>query len=139
MNSDVSSTVDATSFATAPAPEQRVLVVEDQELLASLVEELLTTAGYRVVKLGRIEAALDLVRDRSCIDVAVLDINLNGVEVFPLAMRLRELGIPFMFCSGYGRQGLPPEFAGCVVVQKPYLPQELTRALAQCLSGTGAG
>ena len=118
----------------ASTPARCVLVVEDEMFLATLIEEVLVMAGYRVIKAARVDAALDLVLDGAEFDAAVLDINLNGVEVFPVAARLRESGVPFVFASGYGRQGLPSEFADSAVVQKPYLPDALTTALAQCLA-----
>jgi CheY-like chemotaxis protein len=130
-------TIDPTLAATArpgSGATRCVLVVEDEVFLATLIEELLITAGYRVVKASRVDAALDLLRGGASFDAALLDINLNGVEVFPIAARLRALGVPFVFASGYGRQGLPPAFADSVVVQKPYLPEAITAALAHSLA-----
>jgi CheY-like chemotaxis protein len=118
----------------AAGPARCVLVVEDEPFLATLIEEVLVSAGYRVLKAARVESALQLVRGGASIDVALLDININGVEVYPLASALRELGVPFVFASGYGRQGLPAEFGDCPVVQKPYLPDSITAAVARSLA-----
>ena len=123
----------------APEPSsRRVLVVEDETFLASLIEDILVNAGYRVLKAGRVDAALKMVESGTSIDAALLDINVNGVEVFPLAAALRERGVPFVFASGYGREGLPPAFTDCLVVQKPYLPDSLTAALARSMSAPAA-
>lgn len=111
-----------------------VLVVEDEMFVAMLVEDILSNAGYRVVKAARVDKALDLVAGDAAFDVALLDINLNGVEVFPVASRLRELGVPFVFASGYGREGLPPDFSDSPVLQKPYLPEALKAAVAALLA-----
>ena len=112
------------------APAQCVLVVEDEMFVAMLVEDILLNAGYRVLKAARVDKALDLIKADGTIDAALLDINLNGVEVFPVALKLRELGVPFVFASGYGRDGLPPDFNECPVLQKPYLPEALKAAVA---------
>ena len=61
-----------------------VMVVEDEMFVAMLVEDILSNAGYRVIKASRVDSALDLVAGNDAIDVALLDINLNGVEVLSL-------------------------------------------------------
>jgi len=111
-----------------------VLVVEDQAFLATLIEGILVAAGYRVLKAGRVDTALQIVSSGATIDAALLDIDVNGIEVYPVANRLRALGVPFVFASGYGREALPAEFTEFPVVQKPYLPEALTAALARSLS-----
>ena len=63
------------------------------------------------------------------IDAAVLDVNLGGETVFPLAERLAEAGIPFIFASAHGTKGLPKEFADRPVVAKPYLPAGIAAAV----------
>ena len=124
--------------ALSPAPATpRVLVVEDESFLATLIEDILLAAGYRVIKAARVDAALEIVRDTE-LHAALLDINLNGVEVFPVAAELRKRGVPFVFASGYGREGLPADFADSLVVQKPYLPDGITAALASSLGRASA-
>ncbi len=119
--------------ATTAAAQRCVLVVEDEPFLAQLIDDALTTAGYRVLKASRMDTALAVVAGGQAIDAALLDVDLNGVEVFPLALKLRDLGVPFVFASGYGREALPPAFANFPVVQKPYLPDSLKLALARSL------
>ena len=114
-----------------------VLVVEDEAFLATLLEDVLVSAGYRVLLAARVDSALQIVLSGASIDAALLDIDVNGIEVFPVADRLREKGVPFVFASGYGREGLPSEFADCAVVQKPYLPDSITAALSRSLEVGG--
>jgi CheY-like chemotaxis protein len=62
--------------------------------------------------------------------MAILDVHLNGRDVFPLADRLAERRLPFVFATGYGARGIPERHAGRPVLQKPFLPADLGRALA---------
>lgn len=98
--------------------------------LASMIQYILGHAGYRVLHAARVDSAMEIVRSGASIDAALIDINLNGLEVFPVAAALRERGVPFVFASGYGRNGLPPEFFDYPIVQKPYLPESITSAVA---------
>ena len=66
-------------------------------------------------------------------EVALLDVSLNGKQVFPVAEFLSERGIPFAFASGYGRSGLPERFCNRPVVPKPFLIEELSAALESAL------
>ncbi len=109
-----------------------VLIVEDEMVLALMLEGILQEAGYRVVKAARLLAALELVGAER-IDAAILDINLAGTPVFPVADALRLRGIPFLFVSGYGDDGLPVEYRDCVMLQKPYGVERLQRELATLL------
>ncbi len=110
----------------------RVLIVEDEMHLAMMLEDVLGHAGYRVLKAARLPAALQLA-DRERIDAAILDINLAGMPVFPLADALRERGIPFLFASGYGAAGLPADYCGHPILQKPFTIEPLLRLLARLL------
>jgi len=114
-------------------PTRCVMVVEDEMFVAMLVEDILSNAGYRVIKAARVDKALQMAAGDDPIDAALLDINLNGVEVFPVAIKLREMGVPFVFASGYGREGLPSDFSDAPVLQKPYLPDALRDAVAALL------
>ena len=69
-------------------------------------------------------------------DVAILDVNIGGAKVFPAAQILRERGVPILFATGYGRDGLPPEWQGHAVIAKPYSQADIARALDGLL---GAG
>jgi two-component system, response regulator PdtaR len=107
----------------------RILVVEDEFLLACALEENLRANGAVVVgpycNLAQASAALL----HESIDLAVLDINLNGAMVYPLAEELAARGIPFLFLTGYGTLDLPAEFRSLPRVSKPYDAASLTAAI----------
>lgn len=104
----------------------RVLVVEDEMTIALLIEDMLSDLGHEVVSLAmRLPQALKLA-ETTDIDFAILDINLDGRMSFPVAERLRDRGIPFVFASGYGSAGLEEPWRGTVaVMRKPFELKEL--------------
>ncbi len=108
---------------------RRVLVVEDEVMVAMYVEDLLTELGFEVVAMATgLDQALPLARGAE-FDFAVLDINLAGEASFPVADVLRERGIPFLFASGYGSKGLIEAYRTATRIQKPFLSQDLARAI----------
>jgi CheY-like chemotaxis protein len=72
--------------------------------------------------------------ERGGFDAAILDLNVAGQKVFPVAEQLAARGVPFLFASGYGASGVTPEFAARPVVAKPYQIDELSSALGRALS-----
>lgn len=109
---------------------RRVLVVEDEALIAMYVENVISTFGYSVAGVvTSVDEALAFI-EKHAIDAAVLDINLNGNLVFPFCDALLRRGIPFVFASSYGEGGIPARYRVGPVVQKPFAPSELHRALA---------
>lgn len=115
---------------------KRLLVVEDEAFIALMLEQLLEGFGCNVVGVaGTLSRGLALVDDESLpIDGAVLDINLGGEKVFPVAERLIARGVPFIFCTGYGADGLPVAFAGVPTIAKPYLEETLRKMLVSRFS-----
>jgi len=113
-----------------------VLVVEDEMCLAMMLQDLLEDAGYRVIKAARVPAALSMAEGEA-IDAAILDVNVAGREVFPVADELRRRGVPFMFASGYGDRGVPGEFREYPMLQKPYDPGALGTMLKNVLASPG--
>ena len=116
-----------------------ILMVEDEMNLAMMLEDILEDAGYRVLKAGRLPQALEIVAqsgldEANRIDVAILDINLAGVQVFPLAEILRARGVPFVFTSGYGRDGIPEDYRDSAVLQKPYGADSILSTLQRMLA-----
>jgi CheY-like chemotaxis protein len=115
---------------------RRMLIVEDEALIAMYVEDVVSRFGYSVAGVvNNVEEALAFIETHE-IDVAVLDINLRGKLVFPFADALMKRDIPFVFASSYGEGGIPARYrVGPVpVVQKPFAPVELGRALAKRIS-----
>lgn len=109
-----------------------ILIVEDELLPATLVEIAVMDAGHVAHKASRLSKAMALAAAEP-FDAAVLDVNLSGEYVFPLAELLRERAVPFLFASSYGRAGVPREYQDCAVLQKPYGLDEFDRALRALL------
>lgn len=97
----------------------RIFLVEDEALLAMALAEDLVDAGYKIVgPVGRIEKAMTMAREAH-IDLALLDANLHGKSVYPVADILIERGVPFAFLTGYATRDIPERFLNCVCLQKP--------------------
>lgn len=104
-------------------------------MVAMLMEDLLEELGHQVTgSAAHLSEGLTLARTGE-FDFAVLDINLGGASSGEIAEVLAQRGIPFMFASGYGRTGLPPERLEAVVIQKPFDVPTLSAALDQLLGG----
>ena len=107
----------------------RVLVVEDEMMVSMLIEDMLSDLGCKVVgPASRLEEAIALVESHE-LDCAVLDVNLGGQPIFPLADILRAKGAPFAFATGYGDAGLRDVDKGAPVLQKPFRESDLARVL----------
>jgi CheY-like chemotaxis protein len=115
----------------------RILVVEDEMLVAMNIEDMLLELGHEVAGLAsRLGPALALARE-SRFDAAMLDVNLAGEPSFPVADLLIERGIPFLFATGYGRQGIDERYRGLPMLQKPFRAEDLGRALTGIVAGSG--
>jgi CheY-like chemotaxis protein len=111
----------------------RILVIEDEMLVAMMIEAVLDEAACRIVgPFGRLSQALKSAQE-DAIDVALLDVNLHGEQVFPVADALAARGIPFVFVTGYGAGGLPLRFKDSPVLTKPYRPAAVLAALTASL------
>jgi DNA-binding response OmpR family regulator len=110
---------------------RRVLVVEDEVLVGMMIEEMLQDLGYEVAALAtHLDQALALAQSEP-FDFALLDINLNGKQSFPVAEVIRERGLPFLFATGYGDRILDAPYTGAPLLQKPFSLEELRRALGR--------
>lgn len=112
-------------------PKLCVLVVEDEALVAMLVEDLLNELGHEV---GAIASRMDdaLVNARTGqYDVAIIDVNLGGQQSYPVADILSERGVPFIFATGYGAGGLDPKYSDVPVLTKPFVVADLENVLTQ--------
>lgn len=110
----------------------RLLVVEDEALVAMLVEDMLTDLGCVVVGVaGSVAKGLAVVgSEEVSFDGAVLDVNLGGEKVFPVADALAARGVPFVFATGYGAAGVAGRYAKAPVIAKPFGLPDLEAALA---------
>lgn len=114
---------------------KRILVVEDEMIVAMLIEDILADAGATVVgPAARVARALDLLAEQDQLDGALLDVNLAGEITTPIAQVLRDRGIPFAFATGYGVAGVPEGFAGQPLLQKPFQEHDLHRVMAEVLA-----
>ena len=107
----------------------RVLVVEDEMLVAMNIEDMLADIGHEVAGLAnRLDAGLEMARD-GAFDLAMLDVNLAGDLSFPIADVLEARGIPYLFATGYGRQGVRDDYGSVPVLQKPFRARDLQAAI----------
>lgn len=108
---------------------RRVLVVEDEAIVALLLEDMLEDIGCALVdSAASIEEALR-VAEKTDAEAAILDVNLGGREIFPVAERLQARGIPLIFATGYGAAGLPERWRAMPVLGKPFVLDDLQAAL----------
>jgi CheY-like chemotaxis protein len=121
--------------ACAPEKCGPVLIVEDEIVVALFLEDALAELGYQVAGVAsRLDEAMARTKAPD-FAAAVLDVHLNGEDVFPLADRLAELQLPFIFATGYGARGIPARHADRPVLQKPFLPTDLAKLLIDVTSG----
>lgn len=110
----------------------KILVVEDEAPIALLLEDILNDFGCEVTPVARIKHALKAIEsDR--FDAAILDVNVSGEQVYPVARALEAKGIPFLFSTGYGRAGVDPYFEKYGVLQKPFDSNQLKKLLRLAL------
>lgn len=119
----------AGSMARNDARRLRVLLVEDEYLVAMLVEDMLNTLGFEVAQIAQNLGAATSAAETGSFDVAVLDVNLDGAFSNPVAEILTRRGIPFVFATGYGRAG-PHEAFAVPSLQKPFDEHDLMGALS---------
>lgn len=123
--------------ATTVAQHRRILIVEDEFLIAIHVADIMADLGFEVVgPVGDIDQALAVINE-SQVDGAILDVNLSGQLVFPVATALAARKIPFILASGYDPSGLPAEWRDRPVMRKPVAERELA-VMAQTLFGNAA-
>nr|WP_152712883.1 response regulator [Microvirga tunisiensis] len=107
----------------------RILVVEDEAAISLLLEDMLLDFGCEVVgPAARLSAALDAVA-REQVDLAILDVNVAGEPIYPVAEALAQRSIPFVFSTGYGSAGIRDAFRDRPVLQKPFAQHDLKQKL----------
>ncbi|GGD03730.1 response regulator [Aquisalinus flavus] len=113
----------------APLDGKKILLVEDEYLIALMAEDMLTTLGAKVVgSVATVEAALTLMKDTE-IDCAVLDVNLKNGTSDAIAAKLAQDGIPYIFATGHGHADNE-----AIVLPKPYTEANLGRAINEALT-----
>jgi CheY-like chemotaxis protein len=109
--------------------QRSILVVEDEPLIAMMLEDFLESLGHSVT--ATCESVSDAMdhAEKGNFDLAILDVNLKGESVWPVAERLRDKQIPFVLATGGHVDPPPPEFANVPVIEKPYTVDRVTPAL----------
>src|SRR3954470_11602529 len=123
----------ATQLQSA-TPAKRVLVVEDELMIRMLLEDMLGELGYTIAaEAARLDEALDAAKNGQ-FDLAILDVNLNGQTIVPVAEALAARGTPFVFATGYGERGLPDAYRDRPTLKKPFQMDGLSRMLESALT-----
>jgi len=110
----------------------RVLLVEDEPIIAMTAEDMLQAIGCTIVGCAQTLAEALAAAGRAGFDVAMLDINLNGEASLPVADYLKSVGTPFIFSTGYGIEGCG-RHSDVPLVTKPYRTADLEQALARAV------
>lgn len=120
------------SQARAAAPK-RIFVVEDDLMIRMLLEGMITDLGHVLAaEAGKMDEALALA-EKVDFDLAILDVNLNGQSITPVAEILTTRGLPFLFATGYGRSGVPEAYRSKLTLQKPFQTEALAQAIDAAL------
>jgi DNA-binding NtrC family response regulator len=122
---------------SSPLSRLRVLVVEDEVMVSWALEDMLADMGYEVLgPAAWVDQALAIVSAET-IDLAILDVNLNGKKSFPVADALIARGVPFVFSTGYNIDGIPDTYMVYPMMQKPYAAATLSVALENLIRAKG--
>lgn len=114
--------------------DRRILIVEDEFIIADLLASELADAGAFIVgPVGTLPKALQTVEGEDDLDAAILDVNLGGEKVFPVADMLTARRIPFVFTTGYDPHAIPSRFARVALCEKSGSPGDVISALARAL------
>jgi CheY-like chemotaxis protein len=113
----------------------RLLVVEDEYLIRMLLEDMLGDLGYDLAAaVGTLAEASELAAHGD-FNAAILDVNLDGQEIFPVADILAKRGLPFVFVTGYGERSLPAPYTDHPALQKPFQAEQLKKVVGDLLAG----
>jgi CheY-like chemotaxis protein len=111
----------------------RVLVVEDEAMIRILVTDMLEELGHTIAaEAGHIDQALELAQSAE-FDLAILDVNIKGKLITPVAEMIRARGRPIIFATGYGADGLPEQFRGLSALQKPFQQEALAAMIDEVM------
>jgi len=112
-----------------------VFLVEDEVMIRMMVADMLEELGYKVAaEAGDIEEAMRLAQSTE-FDLAILDVNVNGKVISPVADVIKAKGRPFIFATGYGSSGLPEQYRDRPALQKPFQLEALSKTIESALRG----
>jgi CheY-like chemotaxis protein len=113
-----------------------VLIVEDEAMIRVLLCEMIEELGHAIAgQAARVDEALALVNSPLAFDLAILDVNLDGMTVEPIAAAVERRGLPFIFATGYGESGVPERFRGRPFLDKPFTIADLSDLLQAVARG----
>ena len=115
--------------------KQRILIVEDEIIVALFLEDVLADFGYDVA--GVVSHLDEAMAREPDYDIALLDVHINGRNIFDFADMLASRDIPFVFATGYGERGIPERHRCRPVLQKPFQPEDLRRILQETMPSLG--
>ena len=111
------------------SPGRTILIVEDEPLIAMMLEDFLESLGHSIAgTCDSVEVAITHV-EKGGFDLAILDVNLKGENVWPVASLLRERNVPFVIATGGHVDPPPPEFNDAPIIEKPYTVDRVTPAI----------
>lgn len=120
-----------------PIAGRRILVVEDESLVAMMIEAMVEEIGGEVAgSVSDRSGALAVIEDGTAFDAVILDVNLGGDRSYEVARQLVERGIPMVFSTGYDDGAIPPEWRALPRLRKPFQLAELAEALSLALAGS---
>jgi CheY-like chemotaxis protein len=127
-------------MSSEPKPRPlSVFLVEDETLIRMMVAEMIEELGHTVAaEAGNLKQAVSLAQTAN-FDVAILDINLSGQRIDPVAEILSLRNLPFIFASGYGDDALTDRFRDRPTLQKPFILSQLAEAIETALQPSGDG
>lgn len=106
-----------------------VLLVEDEVLIRMMISDMLADLGHRVIaEAGSIDEALPIAASAE-FELAILDVNINGAKITPVARVIKARNLPIIFATGYGFAGLPEDFSNYPALQKPFQVEALAKAI----------
>jgi CheY-like chemotaxis protein len=128
---------DILMTATRP-PGGLVFLVEDEVMIRMMVADMLEELGFSVAaEAGEINEAMKLAQTAK-FDIAILDVNVNGKVISPVAELIKSRNLPFIFATGYGSSGLPEEYRDRPALQKPFQLETLGKMIETALQSPAA-
>jgi DNA-binding response OmpR family regulator len=129
---------DSTTMTATGLSGRSVFLVEDEVMIRMMVADMLQELGYKVAaEAGDIAEAMRLAQTTE-FDIAILDVNVNGKVISPVADLIRARNLPFIFATGYGSSGLPEEYRDRPALQKPFQIETLARVINNTLKSAAA-
>ena len=115
-----------------------IFLVEDEVLIRIMIVEMLDELGHRVVAEAGSVAETTPIAASEKFDLAILDLNLRGESVLPVARLIEARGVPFLFASGYAATGLPQPFHDRPILRKPFAVKKLDQVIRELIATDGA-